>query len=192
MSDNFEHKCRQRSGERRTSPESVLAGEENFGAGSGGEWYDGGHVHQNDGAYQVTSPQIRVMAEGPCENGQNGILLQASGSDSFTESFVDVHADRRVRITTGGPDITVWDTNTVGGVRVQVETNQCIGLLHGPKGVPGSSIVMLASGMEIESEEGNIIISSVKQITLQVAGGTSSITLEPDQITIKGPMVYIN
>jgi uncharacterized protein (DUF2345 family) len=51
---------------------------------------------------------------------------------------------------------------------------------------------MLASGMEIESEEGNIIISSVKQITLQVAGGTSSITLEPDQITIKGPMVYIN
>jgi hypothetical protein len=206
MIDNFEYNCRRRSGGRRISPTTeggAIAGEENFGAGSGGEWYDGGHDHHYDGVYQVSSPTIRVMAGGlyggsPTGGNQNGILLQASGeeNDSYSESFVLVHADRRVRITTGGPDISVIDTKPAGGIRLQAEQYQIMGIVHGLTDGPHSQLVLSneddGTSIVMSSNVGGILIASSKKITLQVAGGTSSITLEPDQITIKGPMVYIN
>jgi hypothetical protein len=118
MSDDFNHKCKRRSGGRRIAPtteERVLAGEENFGAGSGGEWFDGGHDHHYNGWYQLDSPDIVLLAGGPTALGKNAILLEASQSESFTNASVNLHGDTHVRITTGGPDIPVYDTNPGGG-----------------------------------------------------------------------------
>jgi hypothetical protein len=73
-----------------------------------------------------------------------------------------------------------------------VDLRQGIGLYHGQPGVPGSKIMMMDRGIGIESDEGMVRISSLSCIKLEVAGGTSSIILMPDQIIINGPMVFIN
>jgi hypothetical protein len=51
---------------------------------------------------------------------------------------------------------------------------------------------MSAKGTSIGTKEGGVWVTSLTSITLDVAGGTSSITLTPEGITIKGPMVWIN
>jgi hypothetical protein len=186
MEDDFNYQCR-----RRASP----TGGENFGAGSGGEWYDGGHDHHYNGSYQVSSPAITLLADGSTPDGtMNEIMLLASAPyDSAGQAAIDVHADSHVRITTGSPFIPVHDTNPIGGVRVIADTNQIVALSHGPEEHSGSVLRMSSDGVLLHAAaDDKITISAASSIMLSVAGGTNYISLTSDGIVIEGQMVWIN
>jgi hypothetical protein len=194
MIDDFKYKCIRRSGGRRTSPaaeESVLPSKENFGAGSGGEgWFDGSHDYHFDGSYQVSSPKIDLEATGTQDSfDPPQIVLHASDAGGI--GLVGVRGDKGVRITSGPASAEMFVPST-NGFDVEVGSEQLVRIWHGPKGVPNGHITMSAKGTSIGTKEGGVWVTSLTSITLDVAGGTSSITLTPEGITIKGPMVWIN
>lgn len=199
MNDNFEYKCRRRSGGRRKSPaneESVLASEENFGAGSGGEWYNGSHDHHYDGWYSLSSPGMDLWAQGKAyDNSYNSINLRTIPNDTFSnDGDIVLAAVANVEITTGGPDISkeLFEDDH-SGFRVEVPSQHLIGLYHGPSASRGSSLEFTHLGVALNVEEDkNFTVVAAGEIYLAAAGGHSYIMLSSDGIILKGPVIQIN
>ena len=73
------------------------------------------------------------------------------------------------------------------------DTNQIIALSHGPEAHPGSALRMSSDGVLLgASGDAAITITAARSIMLQVAGGSSYISLTPEGIAIEGAMVWIN
>jgi hypothetical protein len=198
MSHNFKCRCARRSKPR---PSLILEpivrieqppGERPLGGGSGGGPGDGGHAHYANSIYQIDAEGVEILAR----SGQPRITILATTETGGGESssgalpFVNVHSDKAVRITTG----TTTDTLSLDadGLQIITEKNQEISLVRGLASSNPQHILIDTNGIDIDANLANLVISSVRSITLQVAGGTSSIELTPEGITLTGLEININ
>lgn len=125
-------------------------------------------------------------------SGQPRLTLSAineDGGDSGT-AFVNVHADKAMHITTGATTNTL--SMAADGFEVVTALNQHIFLLRGEDSSNPQMIEIGTDGFTIDANLANLVIQSMRSITLQVAGGTSSISLTPEGITLQGPLININ
>lgn len=189
MKNNFKYRCARRSKPRRPAiVEPRMNGEQPLGAGSGGDPRDGGHAWYANEYYSIDAPGIEIFAR----SGQPRVTIGAVNEDGGTSglAFVNVHADKAMHITTG----TTTDTLKMAadGFDVVTELNQPIVLLRGSESSNPQQIEIGTDGFLIDANLANLVIQSMRSITLQVAGGTSSIKLTPMGITLTGPMININ
>jgi hypothetical protein len=168
------------------------------GGGSGGGGGDGDDAHSVEGRYAVTANGVEIISRTPgAIPRRNVITLLATGEEETGEGdggHVEVRGNAGVRITAGppvpvGPSTSSDQTN---GVEITVAETQtvkiqlCLGLGPVPV-VPLPKIEMSSGGIEIDAGD-----SLFGTGTLTLKAGQSSITLGPEGITIKGPLVEIN
>jgi hypothetical protein len=192
MTENLKHKCTRRSGERRIRIEESIP----LGAGSGGDDADGGFTKHIYGVFDVQAGGVDIMAhdtktEAP--SAKRVRILGAAWPDAG--GLVEVRGDQGVRITTGpvtaqnGPKMGAESTE---GVEVVVGDEHTINLVRGMTPGATQSISIFHNSINVLATTAGVLIDSLEQITLQVAGGLSSITLTPSGIVIKGLIVQIN
>ncbi len=199
MNERFKYRCTRRPvRERATVEEPAAQGERPPGAGSGGQGVDpsqdwggsGNHAWYNNGDYTIAAYTVTVEA---CAGHPRVEILavgQNYGADS--KAFVNVHGDKGVRITTG-IDIPVNQMET-DGVDIITEGAQTFLIERGAG--PGATniqrIQIEPDVFIIDANLGDLTIKSMKSITIEAAGGMSSIRLDAQGITIQGPLVNIN
>jgi hypothetical protein len=192
MTENLKHKCSRRSGERRIRIEESIT----LGAGSGGDDADGGYTKHIYGVYDIQAGGVDIMAHDTKTEAPSAKRVRILGA-AWPEAggLVEVRGDQGVRITTGpvtasnGPKMSAESTE---GVEVAVGDLQSITLIRGMTPGAQQAISIMPSNINILATTAKVLIDSLEQITLQVAGGLSSITLTPSGIVIKGLVVQIN
>ncbi|HTB10635.1 MAG TPA: hypothetical protein VK752_03645 [Bryobacteraceae bacterium] len=196
MNDKFNQHCR-----RRLHTRPLI---QHFGAGSGGGpgvidtasgdkylaaqkelWLVGNQVHLQTGT--------SASAETPEEY----VIEMLAIDPGFDNGRIEMRGSQSVRITSGvqegsgGPKISNKKNN---GVVIRAGDGQVVALAQGCDEEVDSAVVLNpqgAGGILLNSKE-FISIDSGTQILLSVAGGTSSITLTPSGIVMKGPIIRIN
>ena len=194
MNDNFNQNCRRRL---HTSPVVEL-----FGAGSGG---DPGVTEDAAGSRYLTSQKdVSLVGNAiylnTCTSSDNPgpYLIQMLAIDSGDDNGqIEMRGSQSVRITSGvpegsgGPRISNKATN---GVTVRAGDGQKVAIAQGCDDETENLIVLNPrenAGILIRTQT-NITLEAVTGIELSVAGGTSSITLTPQGIVMKGPLIRIN
>jgi hypothetical protein len=171
--------------------------EEPLGAGSGGGGPasrmpvgpDGNHAFYSKGHYEIIASEVELMAEAanPC------VTIEAfyeQGGSTGGRAFVNVHADKGIRMTSGTtPAVNAINTD---GIVMITDDNQPILLTRGEVSSNPQQVSIGTDGFMIDANLANLVIQSMHSITLQVAGGTSSISLTPEGITLTGPLININ
>jgi hypothetical protein len=176
--------------------ETIATGAQPFGAGSGGDPADGGHTNYHDGAYKIAANQIELWtfhASLPQEPLPYKVSLIASDA-TLTEGNVEVRGATGVRITSGPPPSAGGPSSadpSTNGVDIVVAEQQKINIMRGLLPDVDQSIVLSPGGITMEGGDGIIKIDCLQGIVLSV-GPTSSITLTPTGITLKGLIVQIN
>ena len=200
MSDDFRYQCRRRSTLRRPPPPWPIAdGVELLGAGSGG---DGETVYGSQNTYfqgkWVTSAgNIRLYAEDRTAAGttltQDDPFMGLIASDFSEKGRVCMRGCQGVRITSGPPGQPNADNENIGGIDIQTGDEQLINIMRGMHPWATDQRITLAQqGIVVYCGTGQITLDAAAQITLKVAGGTSSITLTATGIVLKGPIIQIN
>jgi hypothetical protein len=194
MSNNFKHRCSPRSvppsASREIAKPAALR-DPSLGAGSGGDPGDGGHAHYANCIYQIDAEGVEVLAR----SGQPRVTILATtlsdtGSNADGLAFVNVHADKAIRMTSG----TTPDTLNMAsdGIDIITELDQEIMLERGLNSPNIQRIQMTSSMILVDGNLGGVTIQSMESIKLQVAGGASSIELTPEGITLQGLLININ
>jgi hypothetical protein len=161
------------------------------GSGGGPETID--HSSTYDGTYRVSANQVQFLSRPPlppASPGPNNISLLASGMG--TDGKVDVRGSQGVRITSGPPLLPPATSDSTNGVEVIASEAQNVTIQRGLIEGVDQQIQMSPGSIVIDGGVGTITIKSLTQITLQVAGGLSSITLGPQGVTIQGILIQIN
>jgi hypothetical protein len=171
---------------------------EHVGAGSGGDGGDGNVTSYTDGAYCIVTPQTIVHAVGaegaadvtdPSGFGLTPNISLLAGEVSAPDGVIYARGRQGVRITAGPPLLPPMKNDEIDGVDIQVGDTQEIRFMQG---VDSTQMMVFAAGGITVSGTTSIMIQCDEEITLQVAGGLSSITLGPSGIVIKGLVVQIN
>ena len=166
---------------------------EPIGAGSGGEEGDGHYTKIVDGAFVVGGATALINAAGSVGEGATSpvvSILAGAGTAGAPDGRVEVHGSQGVRITAGPPNQPQASDDSINGATVFVGETQIITLQRGMSNV--QEIQMQPTFIVVDGGTGSVQIMSTTKITLTVAGGTSSITLTPEGITIKGLLTQIN
>jgi hypothetical protein len=196
MSDSSKYQCKRRAAPRHPAKEqAIVKTKELLRAGSGGD--DGDPFQYFEGFHAFGAAQMSVTAEGETVEGVWSApilsLLAGTGHGGSPDGLVTVRGSQGVRITSGPAGLPPGNNADIYGVEIEVGEMQDVALLRGSEGNPyRGQLVMDQKKIGINGHQGGILLSSGTKIILRVAGGTSSITLTPDQIVIKGPMVFIN
>ena len=173
---------------------------ENLGGGSGGG-ANPNHATSTTGAYQIQANQVELLSQPPIPPAVPQpcvVTLLAAGLEP-EDGMVNVRGTAGVRITAGpladpptyspatqGVEIMVPDEQLVTIQRGLLPTDQIVEM--SPEGITLSS-----GGAELTlTAEGQIMIESMTEITLAVAGGAASISIGPEGVTITGVLVEIN
>jgi hypothetical protein len=190
MNDNFNQHCRRRP---HTS---------HIGAGSGG---DPGVQEDGSGSRYLTSQKdVYVVGNAvhlqTCSSADNPgpYLIEMLAMDSGDDNGrIEMRGSTSVRITSGvpegsgGPKISNKATN---GIVVRAGDGQVVAVSQGCDDNPGNLVLLnhpSTEGILIKTET-KITLYADAGIELSVAGGTSSITLTPSGIVMKGPIIRIN
>lgn len=109
-----------------------------------------------------------------------------------TDGRVDLRGSQGVRVTAGPPPLPPTTSDSTNGVEIIVGETQMVTIQRGL--IPGvdQKIEMTPSGITVDAGTMPITIQSLTQITLSVAGGSSTIVLDPAGVTIQGITVQIN
>jgi len=186
MKDRFEHRCRRHP---RIGPF--------IGAGSGGD-PDGNKWAHADRSYNIDAGTVFVVANGA--TGKHpmtpkiGILAGATDGAISPDGIVDVHGSKGVRITSGPPDEPPSTNDDINGLEMQAGAQQYIKIMRGLD-EDQDQVIQLTQGLiEIRGGDaaGCVSILAAQEISLQVAGGMSSIVMNKQGITIRGGEVHIN
>jgi hypothetical protein len=184
MSDEFKFRCKRRT----VRPEQFL------GAGSGGDDGDGSYYHYFDGGYTLGGSQVTLHAIGTEGEGtdieQPVISLLAGGS--APDGRIYMHGSQGVRVTSGPPGQPKSGHKGINGVEVVVGETQSITLDRGLVDGVDQHIQMDPGLIVADGGSGTVALLSTTQITLSVAGGTSSIVLTPQGIVMQGPIITLN
>jgi hypothetical protein len=165
------------------------------GAGSGGgaDPNTQAHPHYFDGIYSIVANQVELVSRPPNppvvpETCMISILAAGLGTDGR----VDVRGSQGVRVTAGPPLLPPTTSSSTNGVEIIVGETQNVTIERGL--IPGvdQKIEMAPGSITVDGGAGTITIKSLTNITLQVAGGLSTISLTPAGITIQGILVKIN
>jgi hypothetical protein len=108
---------------------------------------------------------------------------------------VEVRGTQGVRVTSGLIELGLPATSSdsTNGVEIVVAEDQNVTIQRGNVPDVDQKIEMTPEGITIDAGMGQLTIKSVTQITLSVAEGLSTITLNASGITINGlPLVQIN
>ncbi len=201
MKNHIKHKCTRRT---RTARIAKIAADESaklpesFGGGSGGGPAvpgpeDGGQSRYYDGTYAIAANNLQLTtrpAIPPAIPDAYVISLLSMGLGM--NGRVEVGASQGVRVTAGPPMMPPASSESTNGVEVMVGETQEITIQRGL--IPGvdQQILMAPGSIMVDGGVGAITIKSLTNITLQVAGGLSSITMTPAGIIIQGILVAIN
>jgi hypothetical protein len=196
MNDNFNQHCRRRAHTRPLV--------EHLGAGSGGGpgvtdtasgdkyltaqkelWLVGNQVH------------LQTGTSAGAETPEDYVIEMLAIDPGFDNGRIEMRGSQSVRITSGvpegsgGPPISNKKNN---GVVIRAGDGQLVALVQGCDEEIDSGVVLNPQGnggIVMSSKEGIDIVAGTR-ITISVAGGTSSITLTPSGIVMKGPIIRIN
>jgi hypothetical protein len=186
MKDRFEHRCRRHP---RIGPA--------LGAGSGGE-ADGNKWAHADRTYALDAGRVFVTANGTTGaralSPKIGIIAGGTDGAIAPDGKVDVHGSKGVRITSGPPDEPPSENYDINGLEMQVGAQQIIKIMRGLDDDRDQVIQMTQGLIEIRGGDaaGCVSILAAEEISLQVAGGLSSIVMNKQGITIRGGEVHIN
>jgi hypothetical protein len=166
------------------------------GGGSGG----GGlaalvteNSHSHDGTYSITANKIDLTARPPLPPAPpEPSVIQLVATGMGMDGRVEVRGSQGVRITAGPPPLPPTANQGIDGVEIMTGEMEMITLQRGL--IPGvdQTILMAPELINIDGGAGPVIIESLTEITLAVAGGVSSITLTPAGIILTGPIIMIN
>ena len=172
----------------------------NLGGGSGGG-LPPNHSAASTGAYQIQANQVELLSQPPVPPAEPlpcVITVLAAGVEP-EDGLVNVRGSAGVRITAGPLGDPPTYSPATQGVEIMVSEEQMVtiqrGLLPTDQIVEMSEegITLSSGGAELTvTAEGQILIESLSEITLAVAGGAASISLTPEGITITGVLVEIN
>jgi hypothetical protein len=157
------------------------------GGGSGGGGGDGDDAHSVEGRYTITANGVEIISRTsplPATRGRNVITLLAAGEEEGMGEggHVEVRGNAGVRITAGPPPGLPTSSDSTNGVEIIVGLEQTVTIQRGLAATFPQKIKMFPGAILIDAGMGSL--------TLQAAN--SSITLDAEGITIKGPLVKIN
>lgn len=170
-----------------------------LGAGSGGspitisDLEISQSTENHDGVYAVGANRVEIMARPPlppATPAPSNITLLASGLG--TDGKVDVRGSQGVRITSGPPMLPPTTSDSTDGIEVIASEAQNVTIQRGLIPAVDQVINMTPGSIIMDGGAGTVTIQSLTEVTIQVAGGVSSITLTPAGIIIQGPLVMIN
>jgi hypothetical protein len=172
----------------------------NLGGGSGGG-LNPNHSASATGTYQIAANQIDLLSQPPIPPAEPDpcvVTVLAAGVEP-EDGLVNVRGTAGVRITAGPLEDPPTYSPETQGVEIMVSEEQTVtiqrGLLPTDQIVEMSEegITLSSGGAELTiTDTGEIIIESLTEITLAVAGGAASISITPEGITITGVLVEIN
>jgi hypothetical protein len=201
MNEDFSYQCRRRSIPRRPPAAWPTPDEaERLGAGSGGAGGETVYGSQNtyfQGHWVTSAGNIRLFAEDRTAAGtvltQEDPFMGLIASDFSQKGRVCMRGCQGVRITSGPPKQPDADNEGIAGIDIQTGDEQYINIMRGLDPWNTNQRITLApQGIVIHCGTGQIALDAAQEITLQVAGGTSSITLTTTGIVLKGPQISIN
>lgn len=161
--------------------------------GSGGDSSTTVRPQFVDGKYLLAANQLEIVSRDPAlpaPPNKCNITLLASNTLGV-DGQIDLRGAKGVRITAGPPPLPATNSESTDGVEVMVGEAQNVTIQRGL--IPGvdQKMEMTPGNITVDGGAGTIMIQSLSEITLSVAGGTSSITLTPTGITIQGPIIQI-
>jgi hypothetical protein len=170
------------------------------GGGSGG-----GRSDQVAGVHAISGNRVEItsripMAADPTDltpPTTSAITLLALGETPVgigPGGFIDLRGNQGVRISAGPPLLEILPTSSssTDGIEMAAAMTKKITLQQGLEGI-GPSLAMADSGVTLDSGlAGSLVLESLTNITLKVAGGLASITLTPTGVEIKGLIVNVN
>jgi hypothetical protein len=199
MSNEFKHKCIRRSAGRRAVMQNVIERrEENIGGGSGGGPdapgpEDGGHSRYYDGTFAIAANQLQFTTRPAIPPAiPSPYLISLLSAGLGINGRVEVGGSQGVRVTAGPPMLPPASSESTNGVEVIVGELQEINIQRGLITGVDQQIMMTPGNIVIDGGVGPVMVKSLTNITLQVAGGLSSITMTPAGIIIQGLLVAIN
>jgi hypothetical protein len=198
MNDDFRHQCRRRPTPLRP-PASwpVAEGIELVGAGSGGgETVYGSQTCYFQGHWAVGAGAVLLYAmpnfRGTSLGQDNPSLVLAAVSEE-SKGRAALRGNQGVRISSGPPNQPPLATSDISGIEMQTGDEQTINIMRGMDPWNTNQRITLAQhGISIHCGTGQISLDAAQEILLQVAGGTSSISLTTAGIVLKGPNISIN
>ncbi len=161
--------------------------------GSGGGSSTTVHPQFVDGKYLLAANQLEIVSRDPAlpaPPNKCNITLLASNTLGL-DGQIDMRGAMGVRVTAGPPPLPAVHSDSTNGVEVMVGEAQNVTIQRGL--IPGvdQKMEMTPGNITVDGGAGTIMIQSLTEITLSVAGGTSTITLTPAGITIQGPLIQI-
>jgi len=150
--------------------------------------------HSVDGTYEIDAQRFKVVARPPLPGATapNACCVSLLAAGTGADAFVDIRGSQGVRVTTGPPPDPPMHSDSTNGVEVITSEGQSISLQRGLVENVDQRIDMKVGSITVDGGTGSITLKSKTQITLQVCGGTSSITLTPTAIIINGPVIKLN
>jgi hypothetical protein len=198
MIGSFKHQYSRRYERSRAwaRPRNFAKGDEPVGAGSGGGEppVDGSQTIYFQGLWGVGAGTIKLAAEDHTESGisfnSSDPVASLSGiAHDGSKGRANVFGSQGVRIASQVGSVPPPDNKSISGVEIYVQDDKEIIFQQGLYGT--QMMVMAHSGTTLTGST-EIMIQCNQQITLQVAGGVSSITLTATGIVMKGPLIQIN
>ena len=163
------------------------------GSGGGGDPNTQVHGHYFDGTYAVVANQVEIVSRPPDPPVvPDACVITVLGAGLGTDGRVDVRGTQGVRVTAGPPMLPPVTNKSVNGVEIVVGETQNVTIQRGLIPDVDQQIVMAPGSITVDGGAGSITIKSLTNITLQVAGGLSTISLTPAGIVIQGLLVKIN
>jgi hypothetical protein len=164
------------------------------GGSGGGSSSTTMHPHFIDGKYVLAANQIELVSRDPAlpaPPDKCTVTILASNMLGL-DGHIDMRAAQGVRVTAGPPPLPETHSDSTNGVEVMVGEAQNVTIQRGLIEGVDQKMEMTPGNITIDGGAGTIMIQSLTEITLSVAGGACSITLTPAGITIQGPLVQIN
>ncbi len=171
---------------------------------SGGSGGGSGKNNQVAGVQTISGNRVEIISRVPMATdptdltspSTNAIMLLATGETPFgvgPGGYIELRGNQGVRITAGPPLFDLLPTSSsTDGIEMAVSPTQTITVQQGLEQI-GPSLAMEDSGVTLNSGlAGSLVLESLTNITLKVAGGLASITLTPTGVEIKGLIVNVN
>ena len=119
-------------------------------------------------------------------------VISMLADDNGSKGKIEIRGSKSVRITSGPPGPLPMSSDDTDGVDVIAGESQKVTIKRGLIDGVDQKIVMEQGSITIDAGSGSITIQSLTEITLSVAGGTSTIRLTASGIVIQGILVQIN
>jgi hypothetical protein len=162
------------------------------GGGTGGGQDNGSHGESVDGSYAITANQVAIVSRPalpPAIPGPSVITVLATGMG--TDGLVNVRGSQGVRVSSGLPVLLPTEDPSTSGVEILIDELGKFTLKRGL--LPVDQTMEIASdGVKIDAGTGKVTITSLTEITLSVAGGTTKLTLAPEGVTIEALQIKLS